>query len=66
MNPYLKQLQQIATKKKRTIIGLMSGTSLDGLDIALCEIEGFGFNTRVKLKHFETLPYSVFFKNPAA
>lgn len=63
MNPYLKQLQQIATKKKRTIIGLMSGTSLDGLDIALCEIEGFGFNTRVKLKHFETLPYPVFFKN---
>lgn len=35
----------------------MSGTSLDGLDIALCEIRGRGTGTEVELKEFETIPY---------
>jgi anhydro-N-acetylmuramic acid kinase len=36
----------------------MSGTSLDGLDIALCEISGSGIATKVKLEQFTTVPYS--------
>lgn len=36
----------------------MSGTSLDGLDVALCRFEGAGIHTKVKLLQFETLPYS--------
>lgn len=35
----------------------MSGTSLDGLDIALCKIQGSGFDTKLDILHFETLPY---------
>lgn len=37
-------------------VGLMSGTSLDGVDAALVEIEGSGLATKVKLIHFLTLP----------
>jgi anhydro-N-acetylmuramic acid kinase len=62
MNKNISNLHQIALKNKRTIIGLMSGTSLDGLDIALCEIEGFGTNTKIEIKHFETVSYEPSFK----
>ncbi|MBP4137475.1 anhydro-N-acetylmuramic acid kinase [Flavobacterium geliluteum] len=58
MNKNISHLYQIAQKESRKIIGLMSGTSLDGLDIALCEISGSGQNTAVKLLEFETIIYS--------
>jgi anhydro-N-acetylmuramic acid kinase len=35
----------------------MSGTSLDGLDLALCRFKGTGTRTRVELMRFATLPY---------
>ncbi len=58
MNKNIASLYQIAQKSSRKIIGLMSGTSLDGLDIALCEISESGENTKVKLLHFDTVDYS--------
>lgn len=36
----------------------MSGTSLDGLDIALCRIQSSGLRTKLELLHFDTLPYA--------
>ena len=62
MNPNLKRLSDIANKKERIIIGLMSGTSLDGLDIALCRVMNSGTATRLELLHFETVAYNNEFK----
>jgi anhydro-N-acetylmuramic acid kinase len=62
MNRNMQQLMSIAQKKQRRIIGLMSGTSVDGLDIAYCTISGEGHATSVELTAFETMAYDPDFK----
>ena len=57
MNPYLARLCRIGQQPSRRIVGLMSGTSLDGLDVALCRLTGHGVGTRLELEHFATVPY---------
>ncbi|GHT98387.1 anhydro-N-acetylmuramic acid kinase [Spirochaetia bacterium] len=54
----MQKLEGLIAAPKRLCIGLMSGTSLDGMDAALVEIEGAGANTKVKLLEFCTLPYT--------
>ncbi len=50
-------LEKILQKPMRRVIGLMSGTSMDGMDAALVEIEGCGPDTSVRLVAFTTLPF---------
>lgn len=57
MNSNIRHLTNIASKKGKLILGLMSGTSLDGLDLALCHITGNGPDTHIDLVHFTTIPY---------
>jgi anhydro-N-acetylmuramic acid kinase len=56
------RLFSISNKKERLIIGLMSGTSLDGLDIALCKFSGAGMQTTIELLQFATVPFDEDFK----
>lgn len=38
-------------------VGLISGTSLDGIDVAVCQIDGHAQDARVELLAFETVAY---------
>ena len=44
-------------KNKRLAVGLMSGTSVDGIDAALVELSGSGDALSVKLLAFKNTPY---------
>lgn len=53
----MSRLIKLQNKKKKLVIGLMSGTSVDGIDAALVEIKGNGINTKFKELFFKTYPY---------
>ena len=44
-------------KSEILAVGLMSGTSMDGIDAALVRIHGSGPDTRIELLEFVTVPY---------
>jgi len=54
----LHLLDDLRQRPIRYIVGLMSGTSCDGVDAALVRVKRHGPKTRIKLLAFKTLPYS--------
>ena len=54
----MKSLAEITAKPERLIIGIMSGTSADGVDAALVHVRGWGETIVWRLLRHETLVYS--------
>jgi anhydro-N-acetylmuramic acid kinase len=54
----MNKLIQFQNKSRLKIIGVMSGTSCDGVDLALIEIEGSGVQTKFMLISTYHQPYS--------
>jgi anhydro-N-acetylmuramic acid kinase len=53
----MKRLAALQRKKSKLVVGLISGTSADGIDAALVRIDGSGTATRLKLLAYDTYPY---------
>lgn len=50
-------LRSLLNQESLTVAGIMSGTSLDGIDVAIVHIDGCGIDAKVKLLHFESFSY---------
>ena len=53
----MQSFHQLLQKPTKKVIGLMSGTSVDGVDAALVEIQGHGLETQVELLAFHSHPF---------
>lgn len=52
----MHQLAALAAKPRRRVVGLMSGTSADGIDAVLVDLWGHGESTRYEVLSFATTP----------
>jgi anhydro-N-acetylmuramic acid kinase len=48
------RIAELSQKSRMRVAGLMSGTSVDGVDVAIIDIDGY----RVTVRTFDTFPYS--------
>ncbi|MFZ0455330.1 MAG: anhydro-N-acetylmuramic acid kinase [Ignavibacteriaceae bacterium] len=53
----IKELNNLSEKNKKLAVGLMSGTSLDGVDAVLIEIKNSGVKTSINQLGFLTYPF---------
>ena len=53
----MKRFLDLLQKETKLVVGLMSGTSVDGIDVALVEIKGNGTGTKLRQIDFLTIPF---------
>lgn len=46
----------ISSKKEKNVIGILSGTSVDGVDVVLVKISNSGVSSKIKVVDFESFP----------
>ncbi|RKU10988.1 anhydro-N-acetylmuramic acid kinase [Candidatus Poribacteria bacterium] len=59
----MESFHQLAAKDTKKVIGLMSGTSVDGVDAALVEIRGHGLETQIELLAFHSHSFETEVRN---
>lgn len=59
----MKSLLKLYKKNTLNVLGLMSGTSIDGLDVCLSEIKRISTDVKASIIHFSSYPYSKVFKS---
>ena len=58
MSPIAKHLEDLTRKQSRIVVGMISGTSADSIDVAVCRIDGSGLpraerpGAEVELLHY--------------
>jgi anhydro-N-acetylmuramic acid kinase len=55
---WVESLLKMQQKSSRVIVGTMSGTSIDGLDVALCRFWGQGMSTQYEVLNHGTVSYT--------
>lgn len=63
MVPNMQKLIDLSKKDTRIVAGLMSGTSVDGIDVAIVKISGNGEDTSLDVLAFEEISYPEGFKD---
>ncbi len=53
----LKKLIELKEKNPKIIVGLMSGTSVDGVDVAVVEVKNSGKETQIKTLGWKVFPF---------
>ncbi|MCU0373014.1 MAG: anhydro-N-acetylmuramic acid kinase [Ignavibacteria bacterium] len=59
----MSRLNDISGKKIRTVIGILSGTSVDAVDIVLTRISGHGLNTRIEVLGYKEYKIPRYLRN---
>lgn len=54
----MKRLLSLLNKNEKLVIGIMSGTSVDGIDVVIVRIIGHGEVTKTELLAFKNYPFS--------